>query len=46
MIGSSLQKKANKTPDEIAALNMLQNGGDYVSEENLNEVMAWFKESN
>ncbi|MGN0383159.1 MAG: hypothetical protein ACI4DS_02730 [Eubacterium sp.] len=34
-----LEKKENKTPEEIAAIEMVKNGHDYVSVENLKPVI-------
>ena len=42
-VGSPLEKKTDKTEDDIIALNMMQNGGDYVCEENLDPIMEWLQ---
>lgn len=41
--GKSLAAKADKTPEESDMLDMLQNGGSRVREENLAEVLAWYQ---
>lgn len=40
--GKGLADKENRTPEEDALLDLLQNGGSRVSEENLNDVLAWY----
>ena len=40
-VGSAMAKKADKTDEEIAMLDMMQNGGDYVCNENLTQVLEW-----
>jgi hypothetical protein len=37
----SMEKKADKTADDIAALELFRNGGDYVREENLDQILDW-----
>ena len=39
----SLQEKTDRTPDEDACLDMLQNGGNYVREENLSDIIKWYE---
>lgn len=39
--GKGLAEKADKTPDEERMYEMMMHGGDYVSEENLDEVIKW-----
>ncbi len=43
-VGNALKKKADKTPEEISMLNMLDIGEDFVSEDNLEPVVSWVKE--
>lgn len=40
-VGESIKKKETKTEEELEMLNMMQNGGDYVNEENLKPVLEW-----
>ena len=42
-VGASLEKKDDKTEEEIAMLQMMQNGGDYVSAEHLAPILAWLE---
>lgn len=44
-MGPALEKKSDQTADEIAMLNMLKNGGDYVSIDNLLPILNWYKAS-
>ena len=37
-----MSKKKNRSPEEEAMLELLVKGGDYVSEENLSEVLEWY----
>jgi len=37
-----MSKKKNRSPEEEAMLQLLVNGGDYVSEENLSEILEWY----
>ena len=37
----ALEKKVGKTENDIAALDILKNGGDRVREENLDPILAW-----
>ena len=39
----SLSAKQNRTPDEENLLRMLRDGGNYVSEKNLKNVVEWYK---
>lgn len=41
--GKGLADKKDRTPDEDAMLDLLLNGGNRVSEENLAEVLEWYK---
>lgn len=43
-LGKGLEDKNKRTPDEDAMLDMLKNGGNYVSEKNLTEVLNWYSE--
>lgn len=45
-IGKSLANKPDRTPDEDVTLEMIQHGGDYVSEDNLKAVLEWYKKEN
>ena len=38
-----LSKKKNRTPDEDAMLEMIKAGGDFVSEEKLDTLVAWYQ---
>ena len=42
-VGKSLREKSDRTPDEDITLEMMTNGGNYVSEENLSEVLRWYE---
>ena len=37
----SMEKKADKTADDIAALELFRNGGDCVREEYLDQILDW-----
>ncbi len=39
----SLSLKADRTPDEENLLRMLRDGGNYVAERNLKDIVAWYK---
>jgi len=41
--GSSIGEKDGKSPEEIEMLAMLKDGGDFVSEDHLEPLMAWYK---
>lgn len=41
--GKGLSEKENRTHDEDVMLDMLLHGGNYVSEENLVDVLAWYE---
>jgi len=41
-ISESIEKKENKTPEDIASLEMFKNGGDYVRKENLTDLLQWY----
>lgn len=41
--GRGLADKPNRTPEEDAMLELLQNGGSRVSEENLHAVLRWYE---
>ncbi len=43
--GKALSEKQGKTPEEADMLDMLLNGGNRVSAENLQRVVAWYNES-
>lgn len=45
-IGKSLANKPDRTPDEDVTLEMIQRGGDYVSEDNLKAVLEWYEKEN
>jgi hypothetical protein len=38
---NSLNKKEQKTEADLAALDVVRNGGDYVKKENLDSVISW-----
>ena len=42
-MGPSLEKKEDKTDEEIEILTMLKDGRDFVREENLAPVLSWLK---
>lgn len=42
-VGKAAAKKADPTPEEKDMLDMLQNGGSRVKEENLAGVMEWYR---
>lgn len=44
-VSKKLSEKPDKTAEEIETLDMMQNGGDYVKEENLAGVLAYLKNS-
>lgn len=41
--GKKLAEKEDRTPDEDDMLDMMMNGGDRVSEENLKDVLEWYE---
>lgn len=43
MLGGKLEKKSNRTEDENAMLDMLNNGASYVSEKSLSDVLRWYR---
>lgn len=42
MLTKSMASKENRTEDEEKMLTLLQKGGNYVCEENLQEVLKWY----
>ena len=44
-VGKKLAGQPQRSPDEEAMLVMLTRGGNYVSADNLAEVIAWYRES-
>ena len=44
-VGKSLEKKADLTPDEADMLDLMKNGGNRVSLENLAPVLKWWQEN-
>lgn len=40
-VGGKIKKKETKTEEEIEMLEMMQNGGDFVKEENLKPILEW-----
>lgn len=42
VMGNSLRKKENRTPEEDAMLEMVTNGGDFVDVRQLDGVIAWY----
>ena len=45
VMGSSLRKKENRTPEEDAMLEMVTNGGDLVDVRQLDGVIAWYRQA-
>lgn len=45
VMGSSLRKKENRTPEEDAMLEMVINGGDFVDVRQLDGVIAWYRQA-
>lgn len=45
VMGSSLRKKENRTPEEDAMLEMVTNGGDFVDVRQLDGVIAWYRQA-
>ena len=45
MLTKFMSGKKNRTGDEDAMLELLIRGGDYVSDENLGEIIKWYEES-
>lgn len=45
-VGKSLMEKTDRTADEDRTLEMMQHGANYVSVENLKEVLDWFESQN
>lgn len=43
MIAKSIDSKADKTPDDIATVNMIRNGGSFVSKESIARVCEYIK---
>ena len=43
--GKGLENKTDRTSDEDAMLELMLHGGSRVSEENLADVLAWYKET-
>ena len=41
-VGKGLEEKKDRTPDEDIMLELLNHGGNYVSEDNLAAVLAWY----
>lgn len=39
----SLEENKNRTPGDDACLDMLKNGGNYVREENLYDIIKWYE---
>jgi flavodoxin len=46
VIKKSLEKKLEKTEEDIKMLDEINNGSDYVSEDNIIPVVNWIKENN
>lgn len=46
IVGSSVEKKAEKTEDEIIMLKLIKDGGDFVTKDNLNPVIEWMSKAN
>ena len=45
VMGSSLRKKENRTPEEDAMLEMVTNGVDFVDVRQLDGVIAWYRQA-
>ena len=45
VMGSSLRKKENRTPEEDAMLEMVTNSGDFVDVRQLDGVIAWYRQA-
>ena len=45
VMGSSLRKKENRTPEEDAMLEMVTNGGYFVDVRQLDGVIAWYRQA-
>ena len=45
VMGSSLRKKENRTPEEDAMLEIVTNGGDFVDVRQLDGVIAWYRQA-
>lgn len=45
VMGSSLRKKENRTPEEDAMLEMVTNGGNFVDVRQLDGVIAWYRQA-
>lgn len=43
-VGKKMAAKVNRTPEEDAMLSLLRDGGDCVKEENLTEILNWFRQ--
>lgn len=43
--GKGLADKADRTPEEDALLDLLQNGGSRVNAENLDGILGWYEEN-
>ena len=43
VIGKDLENRKSLTADEEAMLDMVKNGGNYVSERNLTDLLAWLE---
>ena len=42
MLIKMLKSKKNPTPEDVAQLELIEKGGDYVSEDNLAAALAWY----
>ena len=43
VIGKDLENRKSLTPNEEAMLDMVKNGGNYVSEKNMTDLLAWWE---
>jgi hypothetical protein len=43
MLVKMLKNKKNPTPEDTAQLALIESGGDFVSEDNLSGVLAWYE---
>lgn len=44
-VGKGLADKTDRTPDEDRMLNMMRNGANYVSENNMKNLLEWYNAS-
>lgn len=44
-LGKAIANKTDRTADETAMLQLMQNGGSYVSADNLDSILKWYSEN-